>query len=75
MAGTNKHDKPEVNHIEDAAGLMKVYERHGRTDLIPLPSDLPEDPLNWSSFRKNALLMLVALHTGLGPFSAAAASE
>ncbi|KAF9066697.1 MFS multidrug transporter [Rhodocollybia butyracea] len=75
MAETNKHDKLEINHIEDltSAGLMKVYERHGRTDLIPLPSDLPEDPLNWSSFRKNSLLILVALHTGLGPFSAAAA--
>ncbi|KAF5389272.1 hypothetical protein D9757_003543 [Collybiopsis confluens] len=52
-------------------GLEKVFERHGRIDLVPFPSDLPQDPLNWSSWRKNTLLGLVAFHGCLGPFSAA----
>ncbi|KIK69536.1 hypothetical protein GYMLUDRAFT_236049 [Collybiopsis luxurians FD-317 M1] len=66
--------KPETTLREDAtdAALEKVLERHGRIDLVPLPSDLPQDPLNWSSFRKNTLLGLVAFHGCLGPFSAAA---
>ncbi|KAJ3775534.1 MFS multidrug transporter [Lentinula raphanica] len=53
------------------ASLDKILARHGRIDLLPLPSDSPEDPLNWSSFRKNMLLALVAFHACLGPFSAA----
>ncbi|KAJ4482144.1 MFS multidrug transporter [Lentinula aciculospora] len=66
-------DEPESTLREDvaSASLEKVYARHGRIDLVPLPSDLPEDPLNWSSFRKNMLLALVAFHACLGPFSAA----
>ncbi|GAA5857965.1 hypothetical protein JCM1840_000986 [Sporobolomyces johnsonii] len=55
-----------------AVGLDKVYERHGRIDLVPLPSDLDQDPLNWPSWRKHALLVQVAFHSMMGPFSAAA---
>ena len=66
--------KPETSLLEDvaAAGLSKVYERHGRIDLEPMPSDDSADPLNWSSWRKNTMLGLVAWHTLMGPFSAAA---
>ncbi|KAJ3879960.1 MFS multidrug transporter [Lentinula edodes] len=66
-------EKPESTLREDVvnASLEKVLARHGRVDLAPLPSDLPSDPLNWSSFRKNMLLALVAFHACLGPFSAA----
>lgn len=69
-------EKPESTLREDVvnASLEKVLARHGRVDLAPLPSDLPEDPLNWSSFRKNMLLALVAFHACLGPFSAACVS-
>ncbi|KAJ3796574.1 MFS multidrug transporter [Lentinula aff. detonsa] len=67
--------KPQTSFHEyvSAEGLEEVYKRHGRIDLVPLPSDLPEDPLNWSSLRKNTLLGLVAFHACLGPFSAACA--
>ncbi|KAJ3747273.1 MFS multidrug transporter [Lentinula detonsa] len=66
-------EKTESRIREDVASvsLEKVLARHGRIDLVPLPSDSPEDPLNWSSFRKNMLLALVAFHACLGPFSAA----
>ncbi|GAA5967638.1 hypothetical protein JCM8115_007012 [Rhodotorula mucilaginosa] len=66
--------KPTTTLREDVAavGLDKVYERHGRIDLIPLPSDDPHDPYNWSSWRKHVLLVQVAFHAMLGAFSAAA---
>ncbi|KAJ3921618.1 major facilitator superfamily domain-containing protein [Lentinula edodes] len=69
------NSKPEISFREyvSAHGLEEVHKRHGRIDLVPLPSDLPEDPLNWSSLRKNTLLTLVAFHACLGPFSAACA--
>ncbi|GAA5867166.1 hypothetical protein JCM8547_006261 [Rhodosporidiobolus lusitaniae] len=67
-------EKPETTLKEDvqAYGLEKVYERHGRIDLVPLPSDDPLDPYNWPSWKKHAVLMQVALMAMLGPFSAAA---
>lgn len=36
--------KPETTLQEDVAavGLDRVYARHGRIDLIPLPSDDPQ---------------------------------
>ena len=70
----NNNDKPITSLREDvaAAGLSKVYERHGRVDLEPMPSDDPEDPLNWRPWRKNVLLGLVAFHTLMGPGGAAA---
>ncbi|BGP24751.1 hypothetical protein JCM10295v2_003670 [Rhodotorula toruloides] len=43
-----------------------------RIDLTPLPSDDPHDPYNWSSWVKHALLIQVAFHAMMGPFSAAA---
>jgi hypothetical protein len=63
--------KPETTLREDvtAAGLEKVYERHGRVDLEPMPSDDPQDPLNWPAWRKNTMLGLVAWHTLMGPFA------
>ncbi|KAJ4463904.1 major facilitator superfamily domain-containing protein [Lentinula lateritia] len=71
------NSKPEISFREyvSAHGLEEVHKRHGRIDLVPLPSDLPEDPLNWSSLRKNTLLTLVAFHACLGPFSAACATS
>ncbi|EIW85848.1 MFS general substrate transporter [Coniophora puteana RWD-64-598 SS2] len=48
-----------------------MFKRHGRTDLIPMPSDSPVDPLNWPAWRKNVLLAIVAFHTMIGPLGAA----
>ncbi|BGP17282.1 hypothetical protein JCM10213_008164 [Rhodosporidiobolus nylandii] len=66
--------KPETTLQEDVAayGLEKVMERHGRIDLVPLPSDDPQDPLNWASWKKHAVLFQVAFAAMMGPFSAAA---
>ncbi|GAA5821619.1 hypothetical protein JCM3770_005701 [Rhodotorula araucariae] len=67
-------EKPTTTLNEDVAayGLEKVLARHGRIDLIPLPSDDPEDPYNWPSWRKNLILVQVAFHAMMGAFSAAA---
>lgn len=48
--------------------LAKVYARHGRIDLDPMPSDDPADPLNWSSWKKHSMLCQVAFHALMGPF-------
>jgi hypothetical protein len=32
----------------------------GQTILIPQPSDSPNDPLNWSSFRKHLILIIIS---------------
>ncbi|KAM0749529.1 MFS general substrate transporter [Meredithblackwellia eburnea MCA 4105] len=71
FAGT---EKPTTTLKEDvaAAGLEAVFKRHGRVDLVPMPSDDPNDPYNWASWRKNVLLVQVAFHAMMGPFSAAA---
>ncbi|KIX92754.1 uncharacterized protein Z520_11606 [Fonsecaea multimorphosa CBS 102226] len=37
-----------------------LLERHGTTDLEPLPSADPNDPYNWPSWKKNANLTVVA---------------
>lgn len=40
IEGPRLDGKPETTLREDVAayGLEKVYERHGRIDLVPLPS-------------------------------------
>jgi len=40
IEGPRFGEKPETTLREDVAayGLEKVYERHGRVDLVPLPS-------------------------------------
>ncbi|KAL3426904.1 major facilitator superfamily transporter [Phlyctema vagabunda] len=45
--------------------------KHGDIVLIPQPSDSPNDPLNWSSVRKDVIMVLLAFTSGvttsLGP--------
>ena len=45
--------------------------RHGTTDLNPLPTMDPADPLNWPSWKKNVNLFLVAFHAMMTTFTAA----
>jgi hypothetical protein len=40
----------------DTSGELKTT-KNGTTVLIPQPSDDPEDPLNWSWLKKNAVFM------------------
>ena len=35
--------------------------KDGRTVLIPQPSDDPEDPLNWPEWKKNMILVVIAI--------------
>ena len=44
----------------------------GHTVLVPQPSDDPNDPLNWSSTKKHAILIVLAVTAGLGDYSSAA---
>ncbi|KIW62485.1 hypothetical protein PV04_10658 [Phialophora macrospora] len=59
---TNNLDKtPNLSHLK----LAK--DKH--TVLVPQPSDDPADPLNWPSWRKHALLLLVAWGAFCGDFA------
>ncbi|CAK7213962.1 hypothetical protein SEUCBS140593_002026 [Sporothrix eucalyptigena] len=39
--------------------------RHSKTVLVPQPSDSPNDPLNWSQWRKNYTLIFLTIGTGI----------
>lgn len=43
-----------------------------KTILIPQPTDDPDDPLNWSFFKKHAILLIVAFGSFAGDFGAGA---
>ena len=44
-----------VDHVE-----LKLAP-DGHTILVPQPSDDPNDPLNWSSFKKNLILIILTM--------------
>ncbi|KFA60467.1 hypothetical protein S40285_09176 [Stachybotrys chlorohalonatus IBT 40285] len=44
----------------------------GKTILIPQPSGDPDDPLNWSSFKKHMILITVSFGAAVGEFGMAA---
>ena len=46
--------------------------KDGQTVLIPQPSDNPDDPLNWSSFKKHMILICVAFGAFAGDFGSGA---
>lgn len=46
----------------------------GQTILIPQPSDSPNDPLNWSSFRKHAILIIISCTAFLPDYGSATGS-
>ena len=56
-------------YVLDAARLGQndatKLSRDQRTILIPQPSDDPNDPLNWTQFRKNLILGVVCACTFL----------
>lgn len=43
----------------------------GRTVLIPQPSDDPQDPLNWPSWKKTMVLYIVSLTAFTGDYGSA----
>ena len=44
-----------------AADAQLKTAKDGRTVLIPQPSDDPEDPLNWPEWKKNMILVVIAI--------------
>ncbi|KAK6341494.1 hypothetical protein TWF696_008567 [Orbilia brochopaga] len=52
------------------AGLKLA--KDGHTILVPQPSDDPDDPLNWSPFKKHIILFIVALSAFCGDFGSGA---
>ncbi|CAM1505899.1 Fc.00g115360.m01.CDS01 [Cosmosporella sp. VM-42] len=48
-----------------------LLERHGTTDLDPMPRMSDDDPLNWPKWKKNTNLALVSFHSMMATFTAA----
>lgn len=45
--------------------------KDGKTVLIPQPSNSPNDPLNWSPFRKHLILIIISLTAFLPDYGSA----
>ena len=58
------------NTITDAHRDYLIH-RHGTSDLDPMPSSDPADPLNWPAWKKDINLVLVAFHAMMTTFTAA----
>lgn len=43
----------------------------GKTVLIPQPSDSPNDPLNWSPFKKHLILIIISATSFLPDYGSA----
>ena len=56
----------------EASGLKTASDGH--TVLIPQPSDDPNDPLNWSSWKKNSILLTISFLAFLPDFGTAMGS-
>ncbi|KAH8805118.1 major facilitator superfamily domain-containing protein [Xylogone sp. PMI_703] len=50
----------------------KSVQRHGTLDLDPLPSESPDDPLNWPVWKKNLQMFMMVIHAAMSTFSSAA---
>jgi hypothetical protein len=59
-----------INTVPSAFGQLKTA-ADGHTILIPQPSDDPDDPLNWSRFRKHAILFTIAATAFLPDYGSA----
>lgn len=60
---------PGTTILVDAAGTLQAEHAKGSTDivLIPTPSEDPNDPLNWSKFRKYMCVFCMVIYTfGVG---------
>ncbi|KAK6543578.1 hypothetical protein TWF694_000322 [Orbilia ellipsospora] len=87
MLTTNEIEDIADREAEDHFGAVVLdvgldAEKHGHTGyklaadghtvLIPQPSEDPDDPLNWSSFKKHMLLFILALSAFCGDFGSGA---
>lgn len=71
----NIHEFEEKEgYIVDTGGLDRgdlKLAADNHTILVPQPSDDPHDPLNWSRFRKNLLLFIIAATAFVPDYSSA----
>lgn len=56
----------EVSQLDNADHKNYRVAKDGHTVLIPQPSDSPNDPLNWSSWKKHVILFVVSYTALLG---------
>lgn len=56
---------PGTVQLVDKEAKLAIHHAHGNGQddivLIPTPSDHPDDPLNWSSFRKHTQLLCISV--------------
>ncbi|KAJ6438101.1 MFS general substrate transporter [Purpureocillium lavendulum] len=64
MADTDTLSSPEKSET------VLVKTTKDGIPLVPQPSDDPEDPLNWSTFKKHAALVVLAMESLMVKFSA-----
>lgn len=68
---TDQEKKQSATHVFNHHHADYLLQRHGTTDLDPLPSADPLDPLNWPTWRKNTYLAIFAFHGMMAGFLAA----
>jgi hypothetical protein len=62
----------DVSLIQDKTLVERLkLAPDGHTVLIPQPSDDPQDPLNWSSFKKHVILIIISATAFLGDYGSA----
>jgi len=67
MATPHPDVVPGTVHLVDVAGQRASSKSKDGIELIPRPSDDPEDPLNWSGARKKWSAFMVVIYTvGIG---------
>lgn len=54
-----------------AEGSGRKVAKDGHTILIPQPSEAPQDPLNWSTFKKHLILLIISLAAFLPDYGSA----
>ena len=59
-----------VDNNELGVSRLKVAE-DGHTVLIPQPSNDPEDPLNWTKYKKHLFLLIIAASAFLPDYGSA----
>lgn len=67
-------EHPQKGESSDLPPEYRDYliNRHGTTELDPLPDMTDADPYNWPQWKKTINLILVAFHAMMGTFTAAA---
>ena len=60
-----------VEATADVDAANHKIARDGHTILVPQPSDFPEDPLNWSPFKKHLILFIISLTALLPDYGSA----